>query len=168
MPLRNHHRRHHHHHVHHDYIHCKILLTRHDYITDLQIAEPTNETSHFLLKFSTIPIAPQLSSSSSSVNDGVTTSSSPTPSSSPSPPSSSSPACKAHLELVPLDDLIQVGTEEFERDANVVPEGEVVEHLDDVVLPFLVLFPQVLQDPDLLLGLRKWKAMLNDSQEWFN
>lgn len=89
----------------------------------------------------------------------------PSPASSAAPstttPSSSS-ALKAHLELVSLDDLVQVGTEEFERDAHVIPENEVVEHLYDIVLPFLVLLPQVLQDPNLLLGLSKSMAWLND------
>ena len=58
------------------------------------------------------------------------------------------------LELVLLDELVQVDAEELEGDAGVVAEREVVEQVDDVVSVVLVLLAQVLQDADLLLGLR--------------
>ena len=58
------------------------------------------------------------------------------------------------LELVLLDELVQVNAEELEGDAGVVAEREVVEQVDDVVSVVLVLLAQVLQDADLLLGLR--------------
>ena len=38
-------------------------------------------------------------------------------------------------------------------DGLLLPEGEVVQHVDDVAAVILVLFSQMLQDPDLLLGL---------------
>ena len=57
------------------------------------------------------------------------------------------------LELVLLDQLVEVDAEQLEGDAGVGPEGEVVEQVDDVVGVVLVLLPQVLQDPYLLLGL---------------
>ena len=57
------------------------------------------------------------------------------------------------LKLVLLDQLIQVDGEQLEGDAGVGAEGEVVIHVDDVERVVLVLLAQVLQDPDLLLGL---------------
>ena len=57
------------------------------------------------------------------------------------------------LELVLLDELVEIHAEQFEGEADVVAEGEVVYEVDDVVRVFSVLLPQVLQDADLLVGL---------------
>lgn len=54
------------------------------------------------------------------------------------------------LELVLLDELVQVHAEQLEGHADVVPEGEALQHVDDVHAAVLVLLPQVLQDADLL------------------
>lgn len=54
------------------------------------------------------------------------------------------------LELVLLDELVEVHAEQLERHADVVAEGEVLQHVDDVHGVVLVLLPQVLQDADLL------------------
>ncbi len=54
------------------------------------------------------------------------------------------------LELVLLDELIQVHAEQLEGHADVISEGEVFQHVDDVHGRVLVLLPQVLQDTDLL------------------
>lgn len=53
------------------------------------------------------------------------------------------------LELVLLDELVQVHAEQLEGHADVVSEGEVLQHVDDVHARVLVLLPQVLQDADL-------------------
>lgn len=57
------------------------------------------------------------------------------------------------LELVLLDELVEVHAEQLEGHADVVAEGEVLQHVDDVHARVLVLLPQVLQDADLLRGL---------------
>lgn len=54
------------------------------------------------------------------------------------------------LELVLLDELVQVHAQQLEGHADVVAEGEVLQHVDDVHARVLVLLPQVLQDADLL------------------
>lgn len=54
------------------------------------------------------------------------------------------------LKLVLLDELVQVHAEELEGHADVVSEGEVLQHVDDVHARILVLLLQVLQDTDLL------------------
>ena len=54
------------------------------------------------------------------------------------------------LELVPLDELVEVHAEELKGEADVVPEREVVDEVDDVVRAVGVLLPQVLQYPYLL------------------
>ena len=54
------------------------------------------------------------------------------------------------LELVLLDELVQIHAEQLEGHADVVSEGEVLQHVDDVHARVLVLLPQVLQDADLL------------------
>lgn len=45
------------------------------------------------------------------------------------------------LELVFLDELVQVHAEQLEGHADVVPEGEVLQHVDDVHAGVLVLLP---------------------------
>ena len=57
------------------------------------------------------------------------------------------------LEFVLLDKFVQIHAEQFEGDADVAPEGEVFEHVDDVHRVVLVLFLEVLEDADLLLRL---------------
>ena len=57
------------------------------------------------------------------------------------------------LELVLLDELVQVDAEQFKREADVVSEGEVVQEVDYVVRVFSILFFQVFQDSNLLIGL---------------
>lgn len=54
------------------------------------------------------------------------------------------------LKLVLLDELVQVHAEELEGHADVVSEGEVLQHVNDVHARILVLLLQVLQDADLL------------------
>lgn len=54
------------------------------------------------------------------------------------------------LELVLLDELVQVHAQQLEGHADVVAEGEVLQHVDDVHARVLVLLLQVLQDADLL------------------
>ena len=57
------------------------------------------------------------------------------------------------LELVLLDQLVEVHAQQLEGEADVVSEGEMVDQMDDVVCVVLVLLPQVLQYPNLLVGL---------------
>lgn len=66
------------------------------------------------------------------------------------------------LELVLFDQLVQVDREQFERDAHVVPEREVVQHVDDVHRVVPVLAPQMLQDPNLLLCLVEEPHLIPD------
>jgi len=54
------------------------------------------------------------------------------------------------LELVLLDQLIQVHAQQFKGHTDVVPEGEVLQHVDDVHGGVMVLLTEVLQDADLL------------------
>jgi len=49
--------------------------------------------------------------------------------------------------------LVEVDAENFEDDADVVAERERVEHVDDVVPVVGVLFPQLIEDADLLARL---------------
>lgn len=57
------------------------------------------------------------------------------------------------LELILLDELIEVHAQQLECHADVVAEGEILQHVDDVHGVVLVLLPQVLQDSDLLCRL---------------
>lgn len=57
------------------------------------------------------------------------------------------------LELVALDELVQVHAQQLKGHADVVAEGEVLEHVHDVHGAVAVLLAQVLQDADLLLRL---------------
>lgn len=52
-------------------------------------------------------------------------------------------------EVVLFDELVEIETEEFEGDDEVLSEYQVVEHPDDVVLVLLVVVVQVLQDLQL-------------------
>jgi len=62
-------------------------------------------------------------------------------------------------------DLVKVDAEQFEGDADVVAEGEGLEHVDDVVPVVDVLLAQMLQDADLLLRLSmKPLLVANDLQ----
>lgn len=54
------------------------------------------------------------------------------------------------LKLILFDELIKVHAEQLKGHADVVSEGEILQHVDDVHARVLVLLPQVLQDPDLL------------------
>jgi len=55
---------------------------------------------------------------------------------------------EAH-ETIGLDQLVQVDTEQFHGDAQVVSEVKVFCHLDDMMLLFLVPFTKVIQNLDL-------------------
>lgn len=57
------------------------------------------------------------------------------------------------MELVSLDKLVQVHAQQLKGHANVVPEGEVFEHVHDIHGAVTILLAQVLQDADLLLRL---------------
>lgn len=57
------------------------------------------------------------------------------------------------LELVLLDELVQVDAEQFKRETDVVSEGEVVQQVDYVVRVLSILFFQVFQNSNLLVGL---------------
>lgn len=57
------------------------------------------------------------------------------------------------LELVALDQLVQVHAEQLEGHADVVAEGEVLQHVHYVHGAIAVLLAQVLQNADLLLRL---------------
>jgi len=58
-----------------------------------------------------------------------------------------------YLKLVLLDEFVQVHRQQFERDADVTPKRERIQHTNHVCSTFWVLFPQVLQYPYLLLSL---------------
>ena len=53
------------------------------------------------------------------------------------------------MEVVVFDELVEVDREELERDDKVVPENAVILYLNDVILIFLVLFLEVLEDAKL-------------------
>lgn len=57
------------------------------------------------------------------------------------------------LELVAFDKLIQVHAEQLKGHADVVAEGEVLEHVHNIHGTVTILLPQVLQDADFLLRL---------------
>lgn len=57
------------------------------------------------------------------------------------------------LELVALDKLVQVHAQQLKGHADVVPEGEVFQHVHHVHGAVTVLLAQVLQDADFLLRL---------------
>ena len=57
------------------------------------------------------------------------------------------------LEFVLLDEFVEVHAKQFEGDADVAPEDEVFEHVDDVHRVVLVLFLEMFEDADLLLRL---------------
>lgn len=57
------------------------------------------------------------------------------------------------LELVALNKLIQVHTQQLKSHADVVAEGEILEHVHNIHGAIAILFAQVLQDADLLLCL---------------
>ena len=71
------------------------------------------------------------------------------------------------LELVLLDQLVQVDAEQLEGDAHVAPEHKVVVHVDQVEGVVLVLLAQVLQDPDLFLGLSVKPLLVPDHLEGY-
>jgi len=66
------------------------------------------------------------------------------------------------LEFVLLDQLVQVHGEQLECDADVVSESKSLNHVNDVVCVFLVLFAQMFQDPDFFLGLSVEPLLIPD------
>lgn len=66
------------------------------------------------------------------------------------------------LELVLLDKLIEVHAEQLEGHADVVSEGEVLQHVDHIHIEVLVLLPQVLQDAYLLCRLSVEALLIAD------
>lgn len=66
------------------------------------------------------------------------------------------------LELVLLDKLVEVHAKQLEGHADVVSEGEVLQHVDDIHTQLLVLLPQVLQDTDLLCCLSVEALLIAD------
>ena len=57
------------------------------------------------------------------------------------------------LEFIFLDQLVQIHGEQLECNANVVSESKCLNHMNNIVSVFLVLFAQMFQDPDLFLRL---------------
>lgn len=57
------------------------------------------------------------------------------------------------LELIALDELIQVHAQQLKSHADVVPEGEVFQHVNHIHCAVAVLLVQMLQDADFLLRL---------------
>ena len=64
-----------------------------------------------------------------------------------------------------MADLVEVDAEKFERDTDVVAEGECFDHVDDVGAVVDVLFAQMLQDADLLLRLSMKPFLVTDDLE---
>lgn len=71
---------------------------------------------------------------------------------------------EAH-EFVFLYKLVEVYREELEGDTRMGAEGEVVEHMNDVHSVVFVLFPEVFEDSDLLLGLPVEPLFISDDFE---
>jgi len=57
------------------------------------------------------------------------------------------------LELILLNELIQIERQELEGDASMVTECEIVTHVNYIHTVIFIQFPQMFQDPDLLLSL---------------
>ena len=53
------------------------------------------------------------------------------------------------MEVVHLDEVVQVDTQQLERDAEMFAEGEGVEALDDILLVFRIVLVQRLDQPGL-------------------
>lgn len=66
------------------------------------------------------------------------------------------------LEFVLLNQFIEVDVQQLEGDTLVVPEGEVVQHVDDMVGAVRVLSAEVIQNPNLFFRLPVESLLIPD------
>ena len=73
-----------------------------------------------------------------------------------------------HLELVVLDKLVQVDAQEFESYAHVVPEIEIVAHIDNGGCPVGIVVSEVFEQLDLHQRLVVEAFFISDDLESHN